>query len=132
MSRLFAALSLSVFGLLSSSVVAQQCGFCGNLTDIAIKTTWYKNSTDQQRDYFNLLDKLDKGYDEFKKAVNASGNVDWLFDTASANFSQDYYEKHEKEIREHIETRLKDSYKNTTYVQYPESLINAIASCHKQ
>ncbi len=131
MSRLVAALSVSVFALLSTVVVGQQCGFCGNLTDIATKTTWYKNSTDQQRDYFNLLDKLDKGYDEFKKAVDGSGNVDWLFDTASANFNNDYYERHEKEIRERIETRLQDSYKNTTYVQYPESLINTIASCHK-
>lgn len=74
---------------------------------------------------------MDKGFDEFKKSLGASADVDWILGTAQANFNQDYYEKHEKEIRQRLETRLKESYKNTTYTQYPEKLIDAIASCHK-
>jgi hypothetical protein len=84
------------------SYAQQDCG-CGDYVKIALGTTWYTNSTSEQRDYLHLLEAFETSYDSLQHFLSGStsGNYADIFG-GRASVSNSDYQSHYNEYRQHI------------------------------
>jgi hypothetical protein len=128
-------LIISVAGLcflLSVPLYGQgNCG-CSDYVKIALGTTWYTNSTSQQRDYLNLLHAFETDVQTLNTFLsnNTSLDVTGLFG-GSNQLSEGDYQQNFHQYEQNIETKIHEVYQTSTLTQYPVQLISGLDACHR-
>jgi hypothetical protein len=128
--KLIPLIIAACFLLSAPSYGQNNCG-CSDYVKIAEGTTWYKNSTSEQREYIYLLEAFEKSYDALNKVLSGStsGSYAAIFN-GSLSVSEADYKEHFSEYRQHIENKITESYQSTSLTQYPLELIKGLEECH--